>query len=122
MDKTAIIVEDQYVIALDLQIALKNRGFIKTNIFTSAGKAINFLENNTPSLGILDIRLSDDISGIEVAKILKERSVPFIFCSAFSNPNNLKLANELAPLAIVKKPLIDLNFDQAMDKYWDNCA
>jgi two-component system, NtrC family, response regulator HydG len=114
-EKTVLIVEDQLIIAFDLRTYLKRWGFVQSYVFRSGKKAIDFLENFTPSLGVVDLKLSDDISGFEVAKILKQRNVPFIFCSVFSNPKDLKLAKDMAPLAIVKKPFE--KFEEAMDKF-----
>jgi CheY-like chemotaxis protein len=39
-----------------------------------------------PGVALVDINLADDISGIEVARKLKQKGIPFIFLSAFSNP------------------------------------
>ena len=116
--KTAIIVEDIAVIALDLKFILKGCGFLDTSIIHSGKKAIDFIENKNPSLGLLDIKLADDISGIEVAKKLKEKDIPFIFISAFSDLNNLRLAEELKPLGIIKKPVMNNQVNRIVEEYF----
>jgi two-component system, NtrC family, response regulator HydG len=119
IQKTAIIVEDLAITALDLKFILKNCGFSNTLIIHSGRKAIEFIELETPTLGLLDIKLADDISGIEVAKKLKEKNIPFIFISAFSDPINLKLAEELKPLGIIKKPVMDQQVNQLVAEYFN---
>lgn len=102
--ETALIVEDQGITALNLKCILKMHGYTNSIVVGKGRKAIDFLENETPSLALLDIKLTDEISGIDVAKKLQEKGIPFIFISAFSNPDNLIHAKELNPLGIIKKP------------------
>ena len=102
--ETALIVEDQCITALDLKCILKLYGYSNTVVTDKGRKAIDYLANETPSLALLDIKLADDISGIDIGRKLNEKAIPFIFISAFSNPENLTLAKELNPLGIIKKP------------------
>ena len=104
ISKKALILEDAAVTALDLKYILRDCGFFNSIIIDKGQKAIDFIEIELPSIALLDIKLADNISGIEVAKLLKQKNVPFIFISAFSNQKNLKLAKELNPLGIVSKP------------------
>lgn len=101
---TALIVEDQVITALDLKQTLKNFGYSTVRIVNKGKKAIDFIENESLSIALLDIKLADDISGIDVAKKLRQKCIPFIFISAFSNPENFKLAKDMKPAGIVKKP------------------
>ena len=101
---TALIVEDQVITALDLKLTLKNSGYSSVTITNKGKNALDFIDNVPLSVALLDIKLADDVSGIDVAKKLKQKSIPFIFISAFSNPENFRLANELKPAGIVKKP------------------
>ncbi len=118
--KTVLIVEDKTIIALDLKYTFKKWGFDNSVIFDSGREAIEYLENYSPSLAILDIRLADNVSGIEVAKKLKQKKVPFIFLSAFSDPINLKLAEELNPFAIIKKPLFTGQISKIMQRFLES--
>ena len=101
---TALIVEDQVITALDLKQTLKDYGYSNVTIINKGKNAIDFIENESLSVALLDIKLADEVSGIEVAKKLKQKRIPFIFISAFSNPENFKLAKELKPAGILKKP------------------
>ncbi len=100
----ALIVEDQSITALDLKQILMNYGYSRITIFSKGGNAINFIENEPVSIALLDIKLADNISGIDVAEKLKQKKIPFIFISAFSNPENFRLAEEMNPVGIIKKP------------------
>jgi len=103
--ETVLIVEDQVITALDLKCTLKCCGYSNCKIIGEGKKAIEYIENQTPSIVFLDVKLGDDVSGIQVAKKLKQKNIPFIFMSAFSDPEDLKQAEQLNPMAIFKKPL-----------------
>jgi len=104
---TALIVEDQVITALDLKHTLVNFGYSNVTIINKGKNALDFIDNEPLSVALLDIKLADDVSGIDVAKKLKQKCIPFIFISAFSNPENFRLANELKPAGIIKKPFLE---------------
>ncbi len=104
-DKKVIIVEDEPIIALDFQFFLINKGYTNTTIFYSGGKAIKNINQEKPDLALLDIRLQDSISGLDVAEVLKGLNVPFIFISAFSDKDNYQKAVYLNPVHIFYKPV-----------------
>jgi DNA-binding response OmpR family regulator len=103
--KIALVVEDQQIIARDYENFLTQRGF-DVVIFSTGSETINFLRKQTPSLVIIDINLADGISGFEIAKILKQKYVPFIFASSFEDQKNLEIAASLKPLGIFTKPFL----------------
>ncbi len=107
-----LIAEDQLIIALELKTILKRNGYSESRIFTRGEEAIQFLHNGNPLFALLDIKLADMVSGIEIGKRLNELNVPFIFVSAFSDPENLRRAKELHPAGIVKKPLDETLLEQ----------
>ena len=104
INKRIIIIEDQILIALDLEFLFRNNGYKDVSSFSSGKKAIENIKTKKPDLALLDIRLQDDVSGITVAESLKELDVPFIFVSAFSDHNNYVKAVKLNPAKIFYKP------------------
>ncbi|MEJ2614886.1 MAG: response regulator [Ignavibacteriaceae bacterium] len=113
---TALIVEDQVITALDLKQTLKTYGYSHVTIMNKGKNALDFIENEPLSVALLDIKLADDVSGIDVAKKLQQKSIPFIFISAFSNPENFRLANELKPAGILKKPFREQSVKTLLNK------
>jgi two-component SAPR family response regulator len=104
-DKRIIIVEDQPIVALDFQILMKNNGFNNSFCFAAGGKALENINKIKPDLAILDIKLKDQVTGINIAEHLHKLGVPFIFVSAFSNHENYKKAVALNPARIFHKPI-----------------
>ncbi len=104
-DKNIIIVEDKAIIALDIKTYLTRNGYSNTLFFLSGDKAMEYINKNKPDLALIDVILHSDIDGIELAKELKKKSVPFIFVSAFSNPHQYEEAISLNPAAVFIKPI-----------------
>jgi len=79
--RSILILEDEPLIALDLESTLADAGFHDLVIRTSCHDASIWLSHNTPSMAILDIHLKDG-SCDHVAQVLVDRHVPFVVCSA----------------------------------------
>lgn len=75
--RTALLVEDEAVIALDLEDALAHAGLSRFMTVSSCAAAKDWLSTNTPDAAILDISLRDGPS-TEIALTLLARCVPFI--------------------------------------------
>ncbi len=104
LTKPILIVEDFVITALDLKNTLKKFGFSNSVIINEGQKAIDFIECETPLVVLLDINLADEVSGLEVARCLNQKKIPFIFISAFSDKKNFKLIEELNPVGVIEKP------------------
>ena len=73
---SALLLEDEPLIALDLEATLQEAGF-EVSSLGSAKEAAGYLEIHTPSVVILDIRLTDG-SCSHIAEMLVARNIPFI--------------------------------------------
>ncbi|MGA9295248.1 MAG: response regulator [Ignavibacteriaceae bacterium] len=71
-------------------------------------------------MALLDIKLADGISGLEVAKELKKEDVPFIFISGFSDKKNKQLAQDLDPIGIIEKPFDESTLQNMIKDYFHN--
>ena len=81
IDKSILILEDEAIIAWDLLQTVEDAGFTPATVMVSCAKALAWLHSNTPNIAILDINLKDGMCS-EVARILVDRHVPFVVCSA----------------------------------------
>ena len=80
MGKTKIlIVEDEVLVAKDLQHTLQNLGYDVSAAVSSGRKAIEAVEKEKPDLILMDIVLQGEMDGIETAKQIRSRfNVPVI--------------------------------------------
>src|SRR3954466_12961075 len=82
MEKTILIVEDEAVIAEDLRMVLEDNGYIVAGVESSVNRAIEAVSVRPPFLVLIDIFLKGERTGIQLAQILNERDIPFIYVSA----------------------------------------
>lgn len=103
--KRLFIVEDEAIIAMDLAEQLEEFGFDVVGVAHDGESAIEQLQDLDPELILMDIVLGNGIDGIETAeKILKTRSIPVIFLTAFSDSSTVERAARIAPYGYITKP------------------
>jgi DNA-binding response OmpR family regulator len=75
-----LIVEDEKIIALDLQLRIKEMGFKVLGAVSNGADALKIALNQELDLVLMDVNIDGDINGIETAQIIKEhKEVPIIF-------------------------------------------
>lgn len=100
-----LIVEDETIVALDTKSALLKLGFLVTDIVTNYDDAIKSVQENTPSIILMDIYLQNSKDGIETAQdITKVKDIPIIFLSAFSDDETISRAIKTKPVGYLVKP------------------
>ena len=104
MKKKILIVEDGIVEANNLRIIMENAGYLVTGLVDSYERAVASLEKDSPDLVLLDIFLAGPRTGIDLARVLKERNIAFIYLSANSNKDTLELAKVTGPYGFLVKP------------------
>src|SRR6186713_2387159 len=115
MNKKILIVEDGIVEANNLRIILENAGFTVSGMVDSYEQALAFLEKERPDLVLLDIFLVGPKTGIDLARILKERNIAFIYLSANSNKETLEMAKVTEPYGFLVKPFRDKDILVTLD-------
>jgi CheY-like chemotaxis protein len=103
--KKILIVEDEVIIAEDLEMTLKNNGFQVCAIVATGEDAVLKTNELNPDLIIMDIRLDDEMDGIEAAGIIRQNSdVPIVYLTAYSDTAILVRANATNLEAFLTKP------------------
>lgn len=104
MTERILIVEDEFIVAHDLQMILSHAGYKIAGIADSVKSALVILEKKEVDLVLLDIFLKGKQTGIDLAKILMEQQLPFIYISANSNEKVLEAAKSTLPYGFIVKP------------------
>ena len=98
-----LIIEDEPVIALDLERLLTEMGHRVVGVANTHAQAVRFASQALPGLVLADVRLADGSSGIDAAQeILQSYDVPVIFITAF--PERLLTGTRPEPAFLVTKP------------------
>ena len=104
MNRKVLIVEDQFVEANDLQLILTKKGYEVCGIARSVPIAQEIIKKEKPSLVLLDIFLKGNLTGIDLAKELRDNNTAFIYLSANSNEEILSEAKTTEPDGFLVKP------------------
>jgi light-regulated signal transduction histidine kinase (bacteriophytochrome) len=96
-----LLVEDQMLIAMDVENMLEDNGIFGVETATSSGMALEKLKSFSPDVAILDINLGSDTS-IPVAQELLRRKIPFMFATGYSD--SLAVPAELTNVPVIRKP------------------
>lgn len=98
-----LIIEDEPVIAADIEALVLDLGHRVTAVATTRAEAVAAFRQNRPGLVLADIQLADGSSGIDaVNDILRGASVPVIFITAF--PERLLTGEKPEPAFMITKP------------------
>lgn len=116
MPKTRIlVVEDEGLVAADLQKRLEKLGYDVPAVASSAKEALDCARSGTFDLALMDIRLRGDTDGIAVARTLRSNHhMPVVYLTAHSDQKTVKRAMDTEPLGYLLKPVSDMALGQAM--------
>lgn len=114
-DYKILIVEDEYLIASNLEIILQDAGYPVIGIANSVVKALAIIENQRPDMVLLDIYLKGDETGIELAKKLEKVGIPFIYISANDNQSVLESVKVTQPSGYIVKPFREKDILTALE-------
>ena len=111
-----LIVEDQNIIAWDLQTRLLNLGYPNSTIVTSGEEAIQYTQRTPPDLVLMDVVLRGALDGIETAMQIRALSqVPIVYVTAHSDELTLRRASATEPYGYLLKPFEDGEIRSAIE-------
>jgi DNA-directed RNA polymerase specialized sigma24 family protein len=103
LESRVLIIEDETIIALDLENLVVETGHHVVGLATTRDEAIRLAQECKPDLVLTDIQLADDSSGIDAAAaILREFDIPVIFITAY--PERLLTGQRPEPTYLISKP------------------
>jgi len=103
-----LIVEDEILVATDIQESLESLGYTVQRIVDTGLKAIESVEKELPDLILMDINLKGEMTGIEAAKIItKNHDVPVIYLTANADIDTVNKAKVALPYGYIIKPFTD---------------
>ena len=106
MKTQILVVEDEALIAADIQDRLVDLGYDVCGCCDNYEEALHWMESNRPDLVLLDIHLNGEQTGIDLARELRARyQVPFVFLTAYVDSTTLREAQKTEPAGYLVKPL-----------------
>jgi two-component system response regulator HydG len=118
MKARILIVEDQFIEANNLKLILRKAGYWVCSIARSVPEALEIVDLENPELVLLDIQLQGPLTGIDLAGILKDKNIAFVFLSANSNRQTLDAAKGTKPYGFLVKPFREKDVLVMLDVAW----
>ena len=105
MNGRLLIVEDEPIVALDLQQELEDFGCEVVGLAQSADEALMAVEETRPDLALMDVHIVGKLDGIQTARVLRDAyQVPVIFLTAYSDDSTISRAAREMPYGYLTKP------------------
>jgi PAS domain S-box-containing protein len=100
-----LIVEDEGIVAEDIQEILENLGSSVTGIASSGEEAVGMASETRPDLVLMDIMLGSDMDGVEAAQeIYDSLNIPVVYLTAYADENTLQRAKMTGAFGYILKP------------------
>lgn len=100
-----LIVEDDHLVALEIEAALADQGFEVTGVAATAEQALALARATRPDLAIMDIRLAGPRDGVDAALDLwREVGLRCVFATAHQDAETKRRAAAAQPLGWIAKP------------------
>ncbi|QKQ77512.1 response regulator [Nostoc sp. TCL240-02] len=101
-----LVVEDEYILAINLQESLESLGYTVLGIADSAEEAIEKATESRPNLILMDIRLRGEMDGIQASEqIWRNLQIPIIYLTGHSDKSTVERATLTSPFGYILKPI-----------------
>jgi DNA-binding NarL/FixJ family response regulator len=100
-----LVVEDDFLVAAQIEIALSDAGFDVAGVAASADEAVELAQARRPALVVMDVRLAGERDGVHAAaEIFRKLGIRCIFATAHHDQHLLERAKPAMPLGWLQKP------------------
>lgn len=101
----ALIVEDDAIIATDLEMIIEGMDFQVVGITDNSDEALDLMISRQPDIILLDINIIGERDGIQLAEIIREKiKKPFIYITSYTDRKTLERAKHTLPYGYIVKP------------------
>ena len=113
--RTILVVDDERIVALELQHALAVLGFLVPATAASCADALALAEVNPPQIVLMDLHLRGPVDGIDTARQLRERfDFGLVYMTGGVDAAQRARASATNPAAWLQKPYTQLQLEQAL--------
>lgn len=107
MSARILVVEDESIVARDLQETLEEFGYGVAAIASSGEEAIEKASQTRPDLVLMDIRLKGKLDGVDTAMRLRQQmQLPVVYLTAYADDETVERAKATEPLGYLLKPFV----------------
>ena len=120
MNKPVIlVVEDEFIVAFELKVALEKMGFEVCGIASTGESAIEAVGRWNPDCVLMDVSLKGQMDGIEAARHIRARyGVRAAFLSGYPADEMMARVTDLRPIGCFVKPLDYPQLQAALEAFF----
>ena len=117
MSKTnVLVVEDENIVAKDIQQSLRKIGYNVVDVVSTGENAIASATEHKPDIVLMDIMLKGEMSGIDAAFQIREKlNIPIIFLTAYADESTFSKAKVTEPYGYIIKPFKEIDLQTSID-------
>lgn len=113
-----MIVEDEALIAMDLEMTLEDLGAEVVCKASSASEAVRLARQYQPDCATMDINIHGDRDGVSAAiELFQILGIRSIFVSAYGNPETRERASAANPAGWISKPFSEVELKRALQDF-----
>jgi PAS domain S-box-containing protein len=113
---TILVVEDEILVARDLQSRLISMGYAVPSISSSGEDALHKTRLLSPDLALIDIRLKGEMDGVEAAEQMRDSfDIPCVYLTAYTDEDTLRRARITEPYGYIVKPFEERGLQIAIE-------
>lgn len=110
-----LILEDEAVIALSLETALRDRGFVNLVVCDTIKGATTEIKKHVPTAAIIDLMAEGSTSSVDVAQRLNQQLCHILFIADFKEDAR-DLPDALRGCPVIEKPFRDEEVIEKLDR------
>jgi DNA-binding response OmpR family regulator len=104
-----LIIEDEWLVAHFIADVAMMQSINVVGIAQSYDEAVQLINTLSIDCAIVDINIKGPKHGIDVARFLKTKDIPFFFLTAYKDMDTLHEATSLKPISYLIKPISEEN-------------
>ncbi len=112
-DKSALLIEDNVVLAMDMVESLSRLGTTKVETASSIESGLKLIERGGFDFAVLDMNLRGTVS-FALAQSLRDKGIPFIFVTGYGS--SIELPDDLRSIPILTKPVDEGTLSRTIEK------
>lgn len=111
-----LVVEDEKIVAKDIQFSLKKLGYTVVGTADTGEMAVELALEMKPDLILMDIMLKGEMNGIDAAnEIRKHMDVPVVYLTANTDGGTIQKAKESEPHGYIIKPFKEVDIHTTIE-------
>ncbi|MFP3974852.1 MAG: response regulator [Chloroflexota bacterium] len=115
-ERRILVVEDESVIASEIQGTLRELGYTVVAVVDSGEEAVEKAGEHHPDLVVMDILLKGEMDGIQAAEqIRSQHNIPVVYLTAYTDENTMQRAKISEPYGYIVKPFEDRELHSSIE-------